>query len=80
MIAIVGGLFAILLGVIAVLAILALCLGITVFWIWMLVDAIRNDTLQGWHRVLWAVLIWFTHIIGAAIYFFFGRRPAVRTA
>jgi hypothetical protein len=80
MIAIVLTIMAVLFGICAVLGILALCLGITAFWIWMLVDAIRNDQLQGWHRVLWAVLIWFTHIIGAVIYFIFGKRCAVRTA
>ena len=48
--------------------------GLFVFWIWMLVDAIRNDRLSGWSRVGWAVAIWFTHWIGALLYLVLGRR------
>ena len=45
-----------------------------VFWLWMLVHAIRNDALDGTTRVLWALLIWFLPFIGSVIYFVAGRR------
>ncbi|HTI72211.1 MAG TPA: PLDc N-terminal domain-containing protein [Candidatus Limnocylindria bacterium] len=80
MIAIVATALVGILAILAILAVLAVGIAITVFWIWMLVDAIRNDRIGGWSRVLWTVLIWFTHIIGAVIYFFFGRRTSIRTA
>ena len=70
---------AVVLGIIAALLVAGLCVALTIFWIWMLIDAIRNDRIGGWHRVLWAILIWFTHIIGAAIYFFVGRNTSPRT-
>lgn len=39
-----------------------------VFWIWMLVDAITSP-LRTEEKLLWAILIVFTTIIGAFIYF-----------
>ena len=44
-----------------------------VLWIWMLIHCIRNDRLDGTHRVLWALLIWFLPLIGSIVYFFAGR-------
>ncbi len=45
-----------------------------VLWVWMLVDALRNDHLSGWARVGWVALIWFTHWIGALIYLGVARK------
>ena len=56
------------------LAVVAIVVAAFVFWIWMLVDAIRNNQLSGWARVGWAVLIWFTHWIGALVYLFVARK------
>ena len=56
------------------LTIAAIALGAFVFWVWMLIDAIRNDRISGWSRVGWAALIWFTHWVGALFYFFIARR------
>jgi hypothetical protein len=49
-------------------------LAATVFWIWMLVSAIMNPRLSGMERLLWVLVIFFTHILGAIIYFFVGRK------
>ncbi len=41
----------------------------TVFWIWMIIDCAtheRNST----DKIVWIVIIIFTHFIGALIYFF----------
>jgi Phospholipase_D-nuclease N-terminal len=43
---------------------------ITIFWIWMLVDCITNNKLKGGRKICWLLLIFFTHIVGAIIYFF----------
>ena len=64
--AIVGILF----GLFAVLAGLLLC----VFWIWMLIDAIKNDSLDGTERVVWVLVILFLHALGALIYYLVGRK------
>ncbi len=44
-----------------------------VFWIWMIVDCVRNSQIRGGAKVLWLLVIIFTHWIGALIYFFVGR-------
>lgn len=43
---------------------------ITVFWVWMLIDCLFNSALRGGSKVCWALLIIFTQIVGAMIYFF----------
>ena len=43
------------------------------FWIWMLVHAITNNGLTDIEKLIWVIVILFTHFIGAAIYFFVGR-------
>ena len=50
-----------------------------VFWIWMLVHAITNNGLTDIEKLIWVIVILFTHFLGAAIYFFVGR-PKRRTA
>ncbi len=48
-------------------------LAVTIFWIWTMIDCIRNSQLSGASRVLWLFFILFTHWIGAVCYFIFGR-------
>jgi hypothetical protein len=49
-------------------------LGGTVFWIWMLVDCLMNEPSQGNDKLIWGLVILFTHFVGALIYFVI-RRP-----
>ena len=49
------------------------------FWIWMLVHAITNDGLTDIEKLIWVIVLLFTHFVGAVIYFFVGR-PKRRTA
>jgi hypothetical protein len=58
-------LFVIALGV-AVLA--------TAFWIWMLVDCATKEPSEGNDKIIWILIIIFTHWIGALIYLIV-RRP-----
>jgi hypothetical protein len=51
--------------------ILAIC--VFVFWLLMLVDAIKNSPEK--NRLIWVVVIIFTHIIGALVYYFVEKRP-----
>jgi hypothetical protein len=46
----------------------------TAFWIWMLIDCATKEPSEGNDRLVWVVIVVFTHIIGAAIYFIV-RRP-----
>ncbi|MBZ5584928.1 MAG: PLD nuclease N-terminal domain-containing protein [Acidobacteriia bacterium] len=45
-----------------------------VFWLWMLIDCLTKEPDAGNTKVIWVLVIVFTHIIGAALYFFI-RRP-----
>jgi Phospholipase_D-nuclease N-terminal len=57
--------FGLLFGIIAV--------GILIFWIWMLIDAIQNKGLSDGEKIGWVLAIVFLHIIGAILYFFIGH-------
>ncbi len=48
-------------------------LAATVFWMWMIVDSVTNPRLEQDRRILWVLVVIFTHIVGAFLYFFFGR-------
>lgn len=44
-----------------------------VFWIWMLIDAIQNQSLVGNQRIVWVLVIIFVPCIGPLLYYFIGR-------
>ena len=62
-----GGLFSFL-CVLWVLAILA-----SIFWVWMLIDALVNEPTTN-DKILWFLVIFFLHFIGALMYFFVRRQ------
>ena len=43
------------------------------FWIWMIVDAIRNKGLTDGEKICWVLAVVFLHILGALLYSLFGR-------
>ncbi len=51
-----------------------LAIAALVFWIWMLVDCATKEPSQGNDKIVWILVIVFTHWIGALIYFLV-RRP-----
>ena len=51
----------------------------TAFWIWMLVECATKEPNEGNSQVVWIIIIVFTNLIGAALYFFV-RRPRRRAA
>jgi len=51
--------------------IIALILGL--FWLWMLIDALTNASLDSTMRIVWALAIFFFPFLGAVVYFFVGR-------
>ncbi len=58
------------LGAVGLIIILAL----SIFWIWMIIDALTNTALDGTMKIVWALVIFFLHFLGAVIYFFVGRK------
>ncbi len=45
-----------------------------VLWMWMLIDCLTNKELDSNEKLVWTLVIVFTHMIGAIIYFFVGRK------
>ena len=60
--------------IILFLIMLPVCLAAFAFWVWMLVDCAMKEPSQGNDKIVWVLVILFTHFIGAALYFFI-RRP-----
>jgi len=56
------------------LIVVALFLLASLFWLWMLVDCAMNESGDGNDKLVWIIIIVFTHFIGAVLYFLF-RRP-----
>ena len=46
----------------------------TAFWIWMVIDCAMKEPSDGNDKLVWILIIIFTHWIGALIYFLV-RRP-----
>lgn len=44
----------------------------TIFWLWMMIDALANEPTTE-RKILWFLVIFFLHFIGAFIYLFVGR-------
>ncbi|QDV53804.1 PLDc N-terminal domain-containing protein [Gimesia fumaroli] len=66
MFSILGLIFGLLSFVIGILA--------TIFWIWMLIDCLKNEPSVGNDKIIWALVIIFLNGIGALIYYLV-RRP-----
>ena len=44
------------------------------FWIWMLIDCLRNNALEGSTKTIWLLIIlFFQPMIGALVYYAIGR-------
>lgn len=56
------------------LLIAAFGLAATVFWVWMIIECATKEPAEGNDKLVWILIIVFTHWIGAAIYYFV-RRP-----
>jgi hypothetical protein len=51
---------------------------LTIFWIWMLIDAISNEPAEGNDKLIWIIVIVLTQALGAAIYYFIRRPERIR--
>jgi uncharacterized membrane-anchored protein len=70
-IAVAGGMGAVACIITALFAVLALAS--FAFWIWMLIDAIKNLPSEGNTKLIWILVLVFTGVIGALIYYFVQR-------
>ena len=71
-------LFPTLIGLPILLALILLGIGAFIFWIWMLIDCLASNR-PGLEKLLWFILIFFFHILGALLYFLVGRQAQYRT-
>jgi hypothetical protein len=44
-----------------------------VFWLWMLIDCAVNESDQGNTKIVWIIIIVFTNLVGAVVYFLVQR-------
>lgn len=71
-------------GLALVLLILALVLGLTVFWVWMLIDVLRREEieLRRGEKLTWVLVVVMLGLLGAVLYWFlarpYSRRKLVR--
>lgn len=63
-----------LLAIPVLLVFLVLGIGGTVFWVWMIIDCATKEPSGGNDKLIWILVIVFTHWIGALIYLL-ARRP-----
>ena len=63
-----------LLGLLLMLFMVLVPVFAVVLWVWMLVDFIQRKFKDKADKVVWIVVIVFTHVIGALIYFFLVKR------
>lgn len=45
----------------------------SLFWLWMLFDCVTNARIDGASKIIWFLVIFFLHFIGAVVYYFVGR-------
>lgn len=57
-----------------ILCVAVIGIGGTIFWIVMLIECATKEPDTGNTKIVWIIILVFTHIIGALIYFFV-RRP-----
>lgn len=57
------------------IVLLLVILAATVFWVWMLIDCLTS-TMPSGEKILWFLVIFFLHLLGALIYFFIKRSSA----
>ena len=50
----------------------------TVFWIWMLIDCLTQEPSEGNDKLIWTLVIIFTHGVGALIYLLVRRPERIR--
>ena len=55
-----------------------LAIASTIFWVWMLVDCAQNETSENSQKIVWILVIIFTHVLGAILYFLIRKQSRAR--
>ena len=67
-------------GSLADLFILALVLLPSIFWLVELIDVVRRRFPDPTVKIVWVLVVIFTHFVGALVYYFVGRRQGTLAA
>ncbi len=60
----------------AFMAVMALfSIGALILWIWAIIDCLTRTSLKTEEKILWILVLLFTHWIGAIVYYFVVKRP-----
>ncbi len=57
-----------------------LMIAATAFWVWMILDCLQNELSTGNDKVVWLLLLIFSHFVGTLIYFIVRRGATTKTA
>ena len=58
------------------IVLILIVLAASIFWIWMLIDVLASNMPVA-EKLLWFLVIFFLHLVGAVIYFVVGRSGRV---
>lgn len=64
--------------IIPVLLVLVFAIGGSILWIWMIVDCAMREPSEGNEKLVWILVIVFTHFIGALLYLLVRRPQRIR--
>lgn len=59
--------------------ILILVVVASLFWVWAIIDCATNPKLQAAEKIVWLLVIFFLHILGAIVYAVAGRSRRLAT-
>ena len=51
-------------------------LGMTVFWIWTLIDVLKSE-FKGSGKIIWLLVVFFLAILGSILYIAIGRKQRI---
>ena len=52
----------------------------SIFWLIQLIDVLRRHFPEPNNKIIWVLVILFTHLIGALVYYFVGRKQGTLAA
>jgi hypothetical protein len=50
----------------------------TIFWLWMIIDCATHEPSGTNNQIVWLLIIIFTHLLGAILYYFIRRPERIR--
>ena len=53
-------------------------IGGTILWIWTIIDCATKEPAEGNDKIVWILVIVFTHLLGSLIYIFVRRPQRIR--